>query len=185
MLPLQNSFGDIDRVAVDERRAHLDAARGEKRVGHAAADEHPIGEIHQRLERLDFSGDLCTAEERHEGAIGDVGDLLQKFDFVRQKQPACAVIGRIEARKRIDRGVRAMRCAKCIIHVKIGDLPELLRESSIVVLLFGVESKVLQQQELTALELRRHLLRAGPNAVVRPRDVCADEFLELVAHRRE
>ena len=64
------------------------AARGEERVGHAAADEDRVGELDERFERLDLAGDLRAAEERDEGAVGDVGDLLQELDLFRQQQPA-------------------------------------------------------------------------------------------------
>src|SRR5207247_10021139 len=106
-----------------------------------ASDEHRVGELDQSLERLDLPGDLRAAEERDERTLGRVGYLLQELDLLRQQQPACRAVGREEARQRIDRRVRAVAGAECVVQIDVAQLAQLLGERLVVLLLFSVKAK--------------------------------------------
>jgi hypothetical protein len=66
------------------------------------------------------------------------------------------------------RCVRAVRGAERIVHVDLAQRGELLREGGVVLLLLGVVTEVLEEQDLAVVQRRRHLLdlRAHSN---RPR----------------
>ena len=61
---------EIEFVVFDERLPYRDALRFEKRVGHGAADQHGVGELHQVLYDFDFVGDFRAAEDGDERALG-------------------------------------------------------------------------------------------------------------------
>ena len=54
-----------DPLGVEQRTADLVALRGQEGVGHPAADQQPVGELHQVADDPQLVGDLGAAEHDH------------------------------------------------------------------------------------------------------------------------
>ncbi len=61
---------EIELVVFDERLADLQALRFFERVGHAAADEHDVGDLHQIFDDFDLVADFGSADDGDERARG-------------------------------------------------------------------------------------------------------------------
>ena len=178
----EDARGDIERIVVDERAAHLDALRREERVGHAAADQDGVGELDQRFERLDFAADLRAAEERDERTVGDVRNLLQELELAREQQAAGDALFREEARQCVDRRMRAMARAECVVHVDVRELAKLFGEGLIVLLFACVEAEVFEQPDFARIQ---RLFGFGTDTVICPLHFMSEQLCEFFADRRE
>ena len=75
-------------VGLHERRAHLDALRGQEREGHRAADQQRVHAVEQRVHHAQLVGDLRAAQDRDERPVGVVAELR------RAPRPRAAAAGR-------------------------------------------------------------------------------------------
>ena len=60
----------LELVLLDERLAHLEAARLEEGERHSAAHHQQVHLLHQRLQHRDLARDLCPSDDRRKGALG-------------------------------------------------------------------------------------------------------------------
>ena len=61
---------EVELVVFHQRLPYRQALRFQKCVGHGAADEHGVGELHQILHHFDFVGNFRAAQDGDERAIG-------------------------------------------------------------------------------------------------------------------
>ena len=66
----KNFLRQIDLVILDERLPDRQTFRFQKRISHAAADQHGIGNLHQVFDDFDLLTDFRSAENRHKRPRG-------------------------------------------------------------------------------------------------------------------
>ena len=146
----QQVAGGGHEVRFDKGFADVVALGEEERVGHAPTDQEACHPWQQVLEHAHLVGDLGAANDRHEGRLGIVEQARQGIDLPLHQE---AEAGRQEMGDTLGRGVGAVRGAERIVDVEIGEVGQFLGQGGIVVLLPRVEPEVLQQQDVTVLEL--------------------------------
>src|ERR1700676_4596114 len=137
------------------------ALRLEKSVGHSAADERGVCNSHEIFDNFDFVADFCSAENRYEWARG-IGERLPEIGelfFHQQAGGGCFD----EARDAHDGSVGAMRGAESVANEEtVAERGELFRESFVVLLFFGMEANVFEQQNFAVA--KRFALGFGDRA---------------------
>ena len=131
-------------VFFDQRLADRHAERLEERVGHRAADQQAIDAAEHALDHLDLVGDLGAADDRDERTFGIAerhAEIAQLF--LHQQTGARGLDVRHHAR---DRCVSAMRRAKRIVNVDVGELGKRLRKRRIVLFFLSVKAQVLEER---------------------------------------
>jgi len=94
-------------IRIAQRCADVDPLRGEKRVGHAAADHEGIHAREQIFEDADFVGDLRPADRAHERLRRVHRQFGERASSASIKSPAYA--GRSLATPTVD------ACARCAV----------------------------------------------------------------------
>jgi hypothetical protein len=166
--------GELELVLLDEALARRDALRAEEGVRHRPADAHRVGLGEQVLEDLDLVGDLRAADEGDEGPRGVAERLAEVLDLLLDQEPGRLLLH--EPRHAGGRRVGAVGGAERVVHPDVGDRGELLRERLVVLLLLRVEAEVLEEQDLTVLEVLHELLHPVADAVVGEDDVLLQQL---------
>ena len=81
------------------------------------------------------------------------------------------------------RCMRAMRRAKCVIHIKIAQFGQRFREFRIVRLLLRLEADVLEQGDIAILHVANDFFWHVPNRVVTENDGLVDQRVQIIADR--
>src|SRR6266571_672237 len=79
------------------------------------------------------------------------------------------------------RGVGAMRGAKGVVHIKIAEFRERLREFWIVRFLFRPEADVLEQSDIAILHMTDDFFRHLANRLLAENDWLMDERVQIIA----
>src|SRR5215831_17224166 len=87
----------------------------------------------------------------------------ETLEFLFHQQTGCA--GMNYVRDAFHRGVGAMRGAKSIIHIDLGERPKPRRKGRVVLLLFGMEAQVLKHERPAVLKRRCLLLSLWADAI--------------------
>src|ERR1700724_142988 len=104
-----------------------------------------------------------------------VNDATQIIEFLLHQQTGRRLLD--EPGYADSRSVRAMRCAKGIINVKaVAERSQLSRELLIVLLFFGMEAKVLEQQHIAVFQHGNFILSIRADAVSGESDTLADQL---------
>src|SRR5713101_3135464 len=175
---------EVKLVVFNERLADGLAFGFEKSVGHAAADEHGIGNFHEVFDDFDFVADLGAAKNRDKGARG-IGDRFAEIgEFLFHEQAGGGLLD--EAGDADYGSMRAMRGAKGITDEKaVTESRELFRKGLVVLFLLGMEADVFEQEDIAVGECFALRLRNGPDTVRGKSNRPADEFLELLGYLHE
>ncbi len=108
----------------------------------------------QRLEHRDLVGDLGAAEQAEQRALR-LADHAEVFELTPQQVSGG---GALDVADHADRGcVGPVRGAEGVVHVDIGERGQGPGEVRIVLGLPGVEAQVLEEQELSVLQLPHRL----------------------------
>ena len=138
---VENFLGKIQLFDFDKGFADGMALGFEEGVGHASADEHGVGNLHQVFDDFDFVADFGAAEDGYERArrIADGFAEVGQFPF---HQEACG--GLIyEMGDAHHRGMGAMGRAERIAHEQaVAESGELLGEGLVVFFFFRVEADI-------------------------------------------
>src|SRR5260370_37425224 len=79
------------------------------------------------------------------------------------------------------RSMRAMRGAKGVVHIKIAESRERLREFWIVRFLFRLEADVLEQSDIAILPMSDDFFRHLANRLLAKNDWLMDERVQIIA----
>src|SRR5205807_4506473 len=109
---------------------------------------------------VDLVGDLRAAEDRDEGTLGIAVRVAQEFEFLLDEEPDGARLTLEGLGGAEGAGVLAVRGAEGVVHVHVAQLGKLLGEIRIILLLFLMETEILQQKDLAILEVIGRLLDA-------------------------
>ena len=149
------------------------ALRGEKRVGHRAADEDLVHLSDDVVDRLDLPGDLGPSEYRGQRAGGGDEGFFEIGDLVLHEKPS-----RLLPDEPCDGDVRRVAPVggrEGVVHVHVAKCRELFSESLVVFLLAGMESHVFQEEDVARLHRGHGLFRRLPDAVGNERNFLPEE----------
>ncbi len=107
---LEQAAREIELVVFDERLPYRQPLRFQKRVGHRAADQHGIGELHQILHHFNFVGNFCATQDGDERALGIRNCFAEIGQFLFHQQARGGLADKL--RDADDRCVRAVRGAE-------------------------------------------------------------------------
>ncbi len=74
----QDFIGRICQVVLTQRFANIDAARCQKCVSHAAADDQMIHFFDHLPQNIKFAGNFCTANNRNNRMLGIAERLVKR-----------------------------------------------------------------------------------------------------------
>ena len=161
---VQDLTRQIELVGFDPAAPDRNALRFPKRVRHRAADQNGVGLFHQRLDHADLIRNLRAAEDDHE-RLRRFGQLVGKIlDFLLHQETHGGLLH--ELRDAGGAGVRAMRRAESIVHVKVAEFRQRFRKRGIVRFFARMEPDVLEQRDVAFLHVSDDLFRDFPDRVV-------------------
>ena len=159
---------EVELVVFHQRLPDRQALRFQKCVGHGAADEHGVGELHQILHHFDFVGNFRAAQDGDERAIGmrnrfaEIGQLF----FHQQAGGGLAH----EFGDADDGSVRAMRGAECVANEEaVAERCELARKFCVVGFFFGMVAHIFEQQHFPIAQGFALRFGFGTDAICRER----------------
>ena len=155
-----------------QRGADIGSERVKEGVGHRAADRERIDPVEQVAEEIELGGDLGAADDRGEGPRRRFQSARQRFQFGLHRPPRG---GGQKMSQPFRRSVRAVRGGKGVVDVDFPERGERPRESGIVRFLAGVETQVLEQQDLARAKPLSRSFGDGADAVLGERDLAAAE----------
>ncbi len=180
----EEALGEIEFVVFHERLADLQTLGFFEGVGHAAADEHDIGDFHQVLDDFDLVADFCAAENGDEGTRGIGDGSAEVGEFLFHQQAGGGLPD--EASDADDGGMGAMSGAEGIANEQaIAKLGELLREGFVVLFFFGVEAHVFEKEDAAVGEGSAFGFGVGADAIVCEGDWAFQELFEFFCGGRE
>ena len=121
------------------------SARGEKGVGHAAADDEDVHVGEQVAEQVELGRYLGSADDRRERTHRRVQHVCERFELMLH---AAAGIARQSAGDALDRRMSAVRRGKGVVDEEVAELRQLRDKNRIVALLAGMEAGVFQAQDV-------------------------------------
>ena len=170
--------GEFEFVVFDERFSDGQALGLEKSVGHTAADEHGVGDVHEIFDDFDFIAYLCSAEDRNE-RTGRIGEGLAKIIELFFHEQA----GNGHFDKTGDthhRSMGAMRGSKGIADKNaIAKRGQLLREGFVVLLFLGMEANIFEKQDIALSERLALGFGDGADAIRGESNMFIEKLFEL------
>ena len=125
--------------------------RFQKRVGHAAADEHRVGHAHQVFHDFNLVGNFCAAQHRDEWPLGIRERLPQIGQFALHQQPCRGLL--YEARDPHDGRMRAMGRTERVAHKQaVAQRRQLAREILVVGLFLRVVAHIFEEEHAAIRE---------------------------------
>src|SRR5947199_404874 len=172
------ALGEIELVVFDERLADGLAFGFEERVGHAASNEHGVGDLHEVLDNFDFVADFGAAKNRDEGARRIRNRLAEIGQFLFHEQSGGGLLD--DARDADNGGMRAMRGAEGIANENaVAESGKLFGKSLIVFFFLGMEANVFQDENFTVAQGFALAFGAWADAIERERSGIAEELFQL------
>ena len=179
---LEHLTGALDPVLFLEGLTDGQALSQEEGVGHAATDDQGISGVDEVIENADLGGNLGTADDGDEGALGLGEDAGQRVDLLLEQE---AGDGRQVSGGAHDGTLGAVCGAEGIENEDVTIGSELLGDLGIVLLLTLVKTDVLENEDLARLDGGDSLggllaIRVGNKSNVKAR-----ELSELLGDRLE
>src|ERR1051325_5767831 len=130
----------------------------QKRVRHGPADQKLVDfTIDERINDWNLVRNFSTAEDRDEGMLRIGDHAAEIIQLLLHQQPGRSLFNELCDSGR--RGVRPMRRAESIVDIQaIAQRSELLCELFVVLFFFGVETKILEQENVSVAHLLSRLL---------------------------
>ena len=119
-------------------------------MSHAAADDDGVYLVNHVVYDIDFIGNLGTAQNSHEGALGSFKGVTDEFDFLFNE---VAGNGGNEFGDSLVGGMATVSAAEGIVYGDVSQLCKLLGEARVVFLFFGMEAEIFQQENIAWLQL--------------------------------
>ena len=179
---LEHLAGALDPVLFLEGLTNGQALSQEEGVGHAATDDQGVSGVDEVIENADLGGNLGTADDSDEGALGLGEDAGQRVDLLLEQE---ASDGRQVSGGAHDGTLGAVGGAEGIENEDVTIGSELLGDLGIVLLLTLIEADVLENEDLARLDGGNGLgglltIRVGNKSNVKAR-----ELGELLGDRLE
>ena len=146
---LEHLAGALDPVLFLEGLTNGQALSQEEGVGHAATDDQGVSGVDEVIENADLGGNLGTADDGDEGALGLGEDAGQRVDLLLEQE---AGDGRQVSGGAHDGTLGAVSGAEGIENEDVTIGSELLGDLGIVLLLTLVKTDVLENEDLARLD---------------------------------
>ena len=172
----------IHHVVLGEALSDRLALGQQKGVGHAPAEDEHVDLRHQVVEDVQLAGYLGSADNRGKGPRWRFQQIRQLGNLLLHEEPG---VGRQELGNPHGRGVGAMRRPERVVHVDVGVGRELCSKCGVVLLLLGVESEVLEQNEFAGPQTLDRVDRTDPKCVAGDGDVLADQLGQALGCRSQ
>ena len=115
------------------------------------------------LNDADLVADLRAAENRDKRSRRIAHGLAHVFELFLHEQAGGGFLHKF--RDANGRCVRPVGCAKGVVHIKLSQLGQFFRELFVVGFFFRMKTQILEQQSLSALQIRCHFHRLLAHAV--------------------
>ena len=173
----------LQLVLLHQALAHRQAPGLVEGEDHAAADQHLVALVDQRLEHADLAAHLGAAHDRRQGTLRFVDGALQVLQLLLHQIARHA--GAQDLGDALGGGVGPVGGAEGIVDVDLGQGRQLCGEAGVVLLLLGEEAHVLQQHHV-AVGHGGHLgFGVGADAAVGLDHGLAEQLAEAGGHRRQ
>ena len=166
----------IGHLVLGQRAADVDPLGRQERIRHAAADDQRVDLADEVPQKVQLGRDLGPADNRHQGTLRRAKRGLQRLQF-RLHQPSRG--GRQQPGQCLGRGVRPVRRREGVVDIDLAQGRQGRREHRVVLLLAGMEPRILQQQDFTLRQRRSRLLGGPADAVFRKAHGHAQDALQL------
>ena len=167
-------LGEFDLVFLDERFAGGEALRAQEGVCHGAADDQAVDHLAEVLDDFDFVGDFGAAEDGDAGARRIGGGHAEILQFLLHEESGGGLRDVLD--HALGGSVGAMGGAEGVVDVEIAEGGEFLGEGGIVLLLFGVEAQIFEEEDFAGGGF--HGLDFGADAIGRHLDRPIEQLLQ-------
>ena len=140
-------------------------------VGHGSADEQCVHLAHQVSDYANLVGNLGATQNCDERALRIPQSLSEIIKLLLHQESRGGFADKL--RNPSGRCMRAVCGAEGVIHIKIGELRKRSSEAFVVCFFFGMETQILEQQSLPALQPSREFFRLDSNTIRREAYVTA------------
>lgn len=188
---LDETLDNLGSLLIEERVSNLDVVNGLlEGESHTATDDEGVDLIEKVVNELNLVRDLGATKDGKEGSLGVLKSLGEELELLGDKE-ASGSLGEIDTDHR---RVGSVSGSKGVVDVDVGErrkrLSELLDLLGVSLdllavgilggsLLLGVESEVLEENDLTVLGVGNLLLDLGADTVVEEDDGLAEQLGEL------
>jgi len=176
----QDLLGVVDTRRVKQRLADLVALSLDEGEGHAAADDEFVDLREQAVDDADLVRNFRSAEDRDERSFRIIESLAQVLDLLLDEEACHAGKGMGHA---LCRGMGSVGGAKCIVHIEFCVRCQLGAEHRVILLLFSMEAKVLEENDVAGHHRLARLLNFGAYTVGEEWNVLAKQFGQTACHR--
>ncbi len=146
----KNLVSKVKLVGLNLGVAYVLALGSQEGVGHSPADDESLALLHELGEHLNLVGNLGTAHNHDEGLSRCLEFALEVLKLVLDKEPHGTLLGIMCYT--LGGGVSAVSGTECIVYIKLGIAKQGLCKLGVVLLLFLVETHVVQQQHVAVLQ---------------------------------
>lgn len=188
---LDETLDNLGSLLIEERVSNLDVVNGLlEGESHTATDDEGVDLIEKVVNELNLVRDLGATKDGKEGSLGVLKSLGEELELLGDKE-ASGSLGEIDTDHR---RVGSVSGSKGVVDIDVGErrkrLSELLDLLGVSLdllavgilggsLLLGVESEVLEENDLTVLGVGNLLLDLGADTVVEEDDGLAEQLGEL------
>src|SRR5882724_8826323 len=170
---------EVQLVLFDERLADRLAVGFEKRVSHAAADEHAVGDFHQVFGDFFFVADMGATEIRDEGTRGIRHSFAEIGQLLFHEQARGGFLD--ETRDADDGSMRAVRGTKSVANEDaVAQRGELLRKGFVVFFFLGMETNVFKDKHFPVAQGLALAFGSRSDTIQSEGDRLAEELFQLL-----
>src|SRR5882724_3329047 len=170
---------EVQLVIFDERLADGLAVGFEKRVSHAAANQHGVGDFHQVLDDFDLVADFGAAKNHDEGTRGIRHRFAEIGQLLSHEQARGGFLD--ETRDADDGSMRAVRGTKSVANEDaVAQRGELLRKGFVVFFFLGMETNVFQDKHFPVAQGLALAFGSRSDTIQSEGDRLAEELFQLL-----
>ena len=163
----------LDAIMLGEALADALALCEQERIGHPAPEDEHVDLLEEVVDHANLVGHLGAAKDRRERPLRRLEHLREHLELALHEETR---VGGQELGDANGGGVCPVRRSECIVDVDIGVRRERLGEVRVVGLLLGVESEVLQHEDLARAHALDRVLRSDPEGIPGDRYVAPDQL---------
>lgn len=181
----QSRLCEVDFIGFDKARARRATLREREGVRHCAADEHCVALVEERVDNRDFVGNFRAAQDYRERTDWVFRLRAEEFEFLFYEKTRD--LNRQIRRYARDCCVRSVRRAESVVYIgfRARVFDKLLCKFGVVLLFFGVEARVFEENYVARFHFRADFLYLFADAVVHENDGLAELFGQRLRHGSE